>query len=75
MLSVSNTGTYIQQDQLDHIFERFFRADKSRVREQGGYGLGLAIGQSIVSMHNAQISVHSSPDTGTTFTIVFTAAS
>ena len=70
-LSVSNTGTYIPQDQVEHIFERFFRVDKSRAREQGGYGLGLAIAQSIVHMHNAKISVQSSADAGTTFTVVF----
>ncbi len=74
-LSVSNTGTHIPADQVDHIFERFFRVDKSRAREQGGYGLGLAIAQSIVSIHNAKIFVQSTPDTGTTFTVTFTAAS
>ncbi len=70
-LSISNTGTYIPQDQVDQIFERFFRVDKSRVREQGGYGLGLAIAESIVRMHNAKISVQSTAEAGTTFTVVF----
>ncbi len=70
-LSVSNTGTYIPRDQIDQIFERFFRVDKSRVREQGGYGLGLAIAQSIVRMHRAKISVQSTLESGTTFTVIF----
>jgi two-component system, OmpR family, sensor histidine kinase CiaH len=71
LLSVSNTGAYIPQDQVNQIFERFFRVDKSRAREQGGYGLGLAIAQSIVRMHNAKISVQSTAESGTTFTVVF----
>lgn len=70
-LSVSNTGTYIPPDQIEHIFERFFRVDKSRAREQGGYGLGLSIAQGIAAMHNTKISVHSTPETGTTFIISF----
>jgi signal transduction histidine kinase len=75
VLSVTNTGSHIPQDQLDLIFERFFRIDKSRVREQGGYGLGLAIAQSIVNMHHAKIVVQSTPEAGTTFTVVFSSAS
>jgi Signal transduction histidine kinase len=70
-LAISNTGTYIPRDQIDQIFERFFRVDKSRVREQGGYGLGLSIAESIVRMHNAKISVQSTPATGTTFNVIF----
>jgi signal transduction histidine kinase len=75
ILSVTNTGSYIPQDQLDHIFERFFRVDKSRVREQGGYGLGLAIAESIVNMHNAQILVQSTQEAGTTFSVAFSSVS
>lgn len=74
-LTVSNTGEVIPAEQLNSIFERFFRVDKSRAREQGGYGLGLAIAQSIAEMHNASISVHSTPEAGTTFTITFAACS
>lgn len=74
-LSVSNTGEVIPAEQLNSIFERFFRVDKSRAREQGGYGLGLSIAQSIAEMHNASISVHSAPEAGTTFTITFAACS
>lgn len=72
-LSVSNTGAYIPPDQIEHIFERFFRVDKSRAREQGGYGLGLAIAQTIATMHNARINVQSTAD-ATTFTVAFSGA-
>lgn len=70
-LDISNTGGYIPGDQVENIFERFFRLDKSRARQEGGYGLGLAIARSIVELHNARISVHSTPEAGTTFTVVF----
>jgi signal transduction histidine kinase len=73
-LSVTNSGAFIPQDQVDHIFERFFRVDKSRVRQQGGYGLGLSIAESIVKMHKAKIFVQSTRETGTNFTIVFSSA-
>lgn len=71
VLSVTNTGTPIPQDQIEHIFDRFYRVDESRSREQGGYGLGLAIAQSIAQRHNAVIDVQSSPAFGTTFSVIF----
>jgi signal transduction histidine kinase len=74
VLSVANTGTPIPADQIDSIFDRFYRADESRSREQGGYGLGLAIAQSIALMHNAKITVQSSEDLGTTFSVIFSGA-
>lgn len=67
----NNTGEIIPKDQIDNIFVRFYRVDKSRAREKGGYGLGLAIAESIVKSHNGKISVESTEETGTTFTIVF----
>lgn len=72
VLAVNNTGSYIPADQQEQIFERFFRLDKSRSRENGGYGLGLAIARSIVRMHNGKISVQSTPEAGTTFTVILT---
>lgn len=75
ILAVNNTGSYIPPDQQEQIFERFFRLDKSRSREHGGYGLGLAIARSIVRMHNGKISVQSTQETGTTFTVVLTGIS
>lgn len=75
VLSVNNTGGIIPEDQIEHIFKRFYRVDKSRVRQEGGYGLGLAIADTIVKIHHAKISVESSPDDGTTFSVVFIRAS
>ncbi len=70
-LTVSNTGSHIPAADLENIFERFYRVEKSRARQQGGYGLGLSIAHSIVEMHKAKISVASSPESGTEFTVVF----
>lgn len=67
-LTVHNTGTAIPPEQLEHVFERFYRVDPSRVRTQGGYGLGLAIAQSVAQSHNGTLKAASSPETGTTFT-------
>lgn len=71
VLSVNNRGIPIPHDQIEHVFDRFYRVDESRAREKGGYGLGLAIAQSIVLMHNAEINVKSSEDSGTTFSVTF----
>lgn len=70
-LKINNTGIPIPDVDLQHIFERFYRADKSRAREQGGYGLGLAIAKSIVENHHAKITVESTKDQGTTFSVHF----
>ena len=52
-----------------HIFERFYKADRSRDRSTGGSGLGLAIVKRIVEMHTGSVAVQSAPGTGTTFTV------
>ena len=70
-LTVHNTGPAIPPEQLPHLFERFYRADAARDRESGGYGLGLAIAQSIAQSHGGKISVASDPKSGTTFTVQF----
>jgi len=70
-LSVHNTGPVIPPEHLPHLFERFYRSDAARDRTQGGYGLGLAIAQSIAEGHGGNISVTSTPEAGTTFTVVF----
>ena len=57
VLSVSNTGAPIPPEMQQKIFDRFYRADPSRARNSGGYGLGLAIAQTICQHHNAHISV------------------
>lgn len=68
-LRVHNTGDPIAPEDLPHLFERFYRADKSRVRQEGGYGLGLSIAHSIVADHHGKITVESGADTGTAFTV------
>ena len=67
-LTVHNTGEAIPAQVQPHLFERFYRADAARNREQGGFGLGLAIAAAIVERHRGKISVHSAPGEGTAFT-------
>ena len=68
-IKVADTGMGIPEESLEHIFERFYRVDKSHSREIGGTGLGLAIARSSVVMHRGAIKVHSEEGEGTTFTI------
>ncbi len=68
-LKVVDSGMGIPQDSLDHIFERFYRVDKSHSREIGGTGLGLAIARNAVLMHRGAVKVHSEEGNGTTFTV------
>ncbi len=68
-LRVHNTGEAIPPDQLEHLFDRFYRADKARTGGKGGYGLGLAIGRQIAREANGDITVESSKSAGTTFTV------
>ena len=58
----------LKEDQ-EHIFERFFRVDKSHSREIGGTGLGLAIARNAIVMHHGVIKVYSKEGEGTTFTV------
>ena len=71
VLRVTDTGMGIDADDLPHIFERFFRGDKSRQRANftGGSGLGLSICQSIVQAHGGTIVAESTPGHGATFTV------
>ncbi|USG67166.1 HAMP domain-containing histidine kinase [Brevibacillus ruminantium] len=70
IVKISDTGIGISEEDLERIFERFFKADKSRNRTGGGSGLGLSIVKKIVSMHHGKISVQSRIGEGTTFTII-----
>ena len=69
VVKVSDTGIGITSDDLPHIFERFYRADRARSREHSGSGLGLAIVQSIVQQHHGSIEVESLPAKGSVFTL------
>jgi len=71
LLSVTNTGKTIEKEKIQHLFERFYRVDESRARKKDGYGLGLAIAKSIVESHHGKITVKSSDNDGTTFTVAF----
>ncbi len=71
VISVSDTGPGINEEHLPHIFDRFYRVDKARSRNQGGSGLGLSIADWIVKAHQGEIRVDSEVGTGTTFTLSF----
>ena len=68
-VKVADSGMGIPQESLDHIFERFYRVDKSHSKEVSGTGLGLAIARNAVITHRGAIKVHSEEGVGTTFTV------
>ncbi len=65
--TVSDSGSGIAPEDLPHLFERFYRADRSRARKPGGTGLGLAIAQKILELHHSSIEVESQLNVGTRF--------
>jgi signal transduction histidine kinase len=67
---ISDTGEGIPPDDLPHVFDRFFRGEKSRSRALGGSGLGLAIARGIIEAHGGQIRVESLPDEYTCFVFI-----
>lgn len=69
VLTITNTGTPIPTDKAAHIFDRFFRVEDSRSRDQGGYGLGLSIAQNIVKKHNGEVALDYSDENGTRFSV------
>ena len=69
ILAVSDTGYGIPANDLPHVFERFYRADKARSGAAGRTGLGLAITKAIVDAHHGTITVETMPDQGSTFTV------
>ena len=68
-IEVADSGIGIPEESKEHIFERFYRVDKSHSREIGGTGLGLSIARSVVVMHRGAIKVFSQVGEGTTFTV------
>ena len=69
LIEVTDTGTGISSENLPHVFERFWRAEKSRSRQTGGSGLGLAIVRQLVEAHGGTVTVTSTSAAGTVFTI------
>lgn len=69
-LRVSDTGIGIPKEDQEHVFERFYRVDKSRSRATGGTGLGLAIVKHIVELHEGTIKLESNPGKGSVFEIM-----
>lgn len=68
-LEVSDSGIGIPEQEQEHVFERFYRVDKSHSKEIGGTGLGLAITRNAILMHRGAVKVTSVEGEGTTFTV------
>ncbi len=69
ILEVADTGIGVAEADLEHVFERFWRGEKSRSRTTGGAGIGLAIVKELVRAHGGQVSVDSAPGEGSTFRV------
>jgi len=70
-LSVNNDGPAIEPEDLEHLFDRFYRADSAKKVDHNGLGLGLSIAKSIMDLHGGNIQAQSNAITGTTFTLNF----
>lgn len=73
-ITISDTGVGIPEDEIPHIFERFYRVDRERSRKSGGTGLGLAIAHVIIGAHNGRIMVKSKLGSGSDFIVIFPAS-
>ena len=73
-LAVRNTGSAIAPEDLPHVFDRFYRADKARTCDDSGHGLGLAIARAIAEEHGGTLSAESDETSGTTFTLTLPTA-
>lgn len=69
--SVKDNGIGMNESDVRHVFERFYRSDEARNRQTGGTGLGLAIAKWIIDRHNGYVDILSRPDIGTRFTVTF----
>ncbi|MEZ4933435.1 MAG: ATP-binding protein [Saprospiraceae bacterium] len=67
LVEIADSGIGIPEKHLKHVFDRFYRVDKSRSREQGGSGLGLSIVKHIMEAHQQTINVRSTAGVGSTF--------
>ena len=72
IISIEDKGIGIAQEEQNKIFEKFYRTDKSRNKESGGTGLGMAIVEKIISSHNGKIDLKSIENKGTTVKLIFT---
>jgi len=70
MVRISDTGIGIPKEEIQKIFDRFYRVDKARARDTGGTGLGLSIAMDVVKLHGGYIEVSSEEEKGSTFTII-----
>lgn len=68
-VTIWDTGQGISKDDLPYVFDRFYRADKSRTKKTGGIGLGLSIVKKLTELHNGQVSVTSELDNGSRFVV------
>ena len=71
VIKVKDNGSGISKENINKVFDRFFRSETHRARTQGGYGLGLSIVKSIVDAHNGKIDIESEIGKGTTFLVYF----
>ena len=69
MISISDTGIGIPEGKIPRIFERFYRVDKARSKATGGTGLGLSIVRHVAQNHGGRVTVESTPNEGSTFTV------
>jgi two-component system phosphate regulon sensor histidine kinase PhoR len=74
LVEITDQGIGMRKEDVQRIFERFYRVDKSRARNKGGTGLGLAIVKHIIEAHGESITVRSIPEQGSTFTFSLEAA-
>jgi signal transduction histidine kinase len=71
VIRITDFGIGIPQEDLAHIFEPFYRVDKSRAKDTGGFGLGLSLCKTIMEAHGGKIEVQSKPEEGTTVSLFF----
>jgi len=74
IISISDTGIGIPEDEIPHLFERFYRVNKERSRKSGGTGLGLSITEWVLNAHDGKIEVKSTPGAGSEFITTFPVA-